>query len=152
MQRADIDIGFAGTDATRCATGFEIRIYQRAEVFILAAALLPQPPQFAEESAGHLERAPDPVRRRVLLLDLIFNTRSPSRTTASNSCGCSTGNSRNESSSCGSSVSALLGNQIVSGSPISTGSLSLMTTSARKIASQSPLGFGCTTNAVLASP
>src|SRR2546423_3756936 len=41
VQRTDIDVGFARANTARGAAGFKVRIYQSAEIFILAPALLP---------------------------------------------------------------------------------------------------------------
>ena len=65
-------------------------------------------------------------------------------TTASKYSGCSTGKSRNERPPPGSWRKPSAGNHTVSGSPTSTSSSGAMNGSARKIASHSPAGLGCT--------
>src|SRR5438270_6556727 len=69
---------------------------------------------------------------------------SGSQLTASNSCGLSTGNKRNENCDAGSWLNPSVGNQIVSGNPINTSSSGEMKGKAVNNASHKPLGFCCT--------
>src|SRR5215211_6296782 len=70
VQRADIDIGVAGLDAGGLAAGGEIGVDEGANILVPAQALAPQALELVQATAGHLERAPDPVRGGILLLDL----------------------------------------------------------------------------------
>src|SRR5215217_6528971 len=70
MQRADVDIGVAGLDAQGLAAGGQVGVDEGADVLVPAQTLAPQPLELVQAAARHLERAPDPMRGGVLLLDL----------------------------------------------------------------------------------
>src|SRR6266540_2270812 len=70
VQCADVDISLSGFDADRGTTSGEVRIDKRADVFVLTISLQPESPELGKDMPRHLERTPNPVRTRVLLLDL----------------------------------------------------------------------------------
>src|SRR3954467_14023789 len=72
VQRADIDVGLAGFYGPRRPAGSEIRVRQRAEIFIGPVATLPKIVEIQEGRSRHPERAPNPAGGRALLLDLYF--------------------------------------------------------------------------------
>src|SRR5438128_441762 len=94
MQRANIDVGLTGLDADGGPAGGQIGVDQGAEILVSPVATVPKLAQFTEHGAGHTECSPDPERRGIFPLTWISRTASPSSTTASNSSGRSTGNSR----------------------------------------------------------
>jgi hypothetical protein len=139
LQRADVCVGGACLDPTRPAPGLQPGVDERANVLVAAVALQPEPVQRVEDGAGHLEGPPDPIRAglRLLYPDLAHAAlgiedhgieqlrplhREPGKV-----------------------CSACSGNQIVSGRPTNTASSSATRGAARKMASQSPAGSGCTT-------
>src|SRR4051794_36913711 len=61
VQRSDIDVGLSGTHAYRLAPLGQVRIDQRSEILVLAAASKPQAAQCVEDSSRHLECSPDPL-------------------------------------------------------------------------------------------
>src|SRR3954468_10356083 len=60
MQRADVDIGAAGFDTNGFAALLQPCIHQSADVFVAAVTFAPQPLQFRQNAAGHLEGTPNP--------------------------------------------------------------------------------------------
>src|SRR5215212_8114530 len=78
VQRADVDVGIAGLDAQGLAAGGEVGVDEGADILVPAQTLAPQALELVQAAARHLERAPDPMRGGVLLLDLNFQHPVPS--------------------------------------------------------------------------
>ena len=60
FERADVHVLGPRAYAVCKAAAREVRIHERADVFVVLVALSPQPVQIHQHRLGHAERAPDP--------------------------------------------------------------------------------------------
>ena len=70
MDGADVDVNLSGANARGAAPLFQVRIDQRAEIFIFRIAALPEFGEVEEDGAGRSDGSPDPGRRGGGLLHL----------------------------------------------------------------------------------
>src|SRR5689334_19823969 len=73
VERADVNVRFAGADANRTAAEREIRVDQRADVLVTRVAPAPQIVQLAQHRTRDSECAPDPLGLGAALLHLDFD-------------------------------------------------------------------------------
>src|SRR5581483_1726590 len=72
LQGSHVDVVGSGAHAICDAAARDVFIYQRSEIFIALATLVPKIVQGEESGSRHLEGSPNPMRAGIRMLHLDF--------------------------------------------------------------------------------